>query len=296
MKQKYCAEGDIGNVDNEWKEKLPESIKDWGEVRDSKSEDSFWEQMGNMRSMMGQSIRIPTEDASKEDMAAFDKRLIEKVPSLMRKPDMDDTDVMDAFYNQLGRPEEAKAYTAPELKAPDGIVLQDELAESFKGIAYKHGLSQKQYEGVIKDYTQNSIEIAEQDLSEQKSSMAALNSEWGMKFEPNMEKAEAVRLKYFNDVIPNLSVAGVDTIKAFTNIAEKFGSEGSQNLIEETREHTNVVAPAEAQERLSEILGNKEHAYWNAHDSAHKMAVEKVLALTKQANPKMSANVDDLRS
>ena len=296
MKQKFCAEGDIGGMDGKWKEKLPEAIKDWGEVRDSKSEDSFWEQMSNMRSMMGQSIRIPTEDASKEDMAAFDKRLIEKVPSLMRKPDMDNVEVMDAFYTQLGRPEEAKKYDVPELKAPEGITLQDGLAEDFKGIAYKHGLTQKQYEGVVQDYTQNSIDVVEQQITEQKSEMAALNSEWGMKFEPNMEKAEAVRSKYFGDVVSSLDVAGADTIKAFTNIADKFGAEGSQNLIEATREQTNLVAPAEAQERLSESLGNKEHAYWNAHDSAHKQAVDKVLLLTKQANPKMSSNVDDLRS
>lgn len=298
MKQKFCAEGDdIGSAVNDvWKKHLPEGIKDWGEVRDSKSEDSFWEQMSNMRSMMGQSIRIPTDDASKEDKDAFNQRLMEKVPNLMQKPDADNADVMDAFYSQMGRPEESGKYNAPELSAPEGIILQDGLADSFKGIAYKHGLSQKQYEGVVKDYTASTVEVAQAQLNGQMDAMKELNNEWGMKFDGNMEKAEAVRVKYFNDVIPNLAMAGADTVKAFTNIAERFGSEGSQNLIEETREHTNVVAPSEAQERLNEILNNKDHDYWDAHAPAHQQAVDKVVTLTKQANPKMSTDVNDLRT
>jgi len=157
-------------------------------------------------------------------------------------------------------------------------------------------LSQKQYEGVIKDYTASSVEIAQGELVEQQKSMKGLNDEWGMKFEGNMEKAEAVRVKYFNDVIPNLAIAGADTVKAFVNIADRFGKEGSSNLIEETREHTNVVAPIEAQERLNEILSNKEHPYWVAQDPAHQQAVDKVVELTKQAHPKMSTDVNDLRS
>jgi len=134
MKQKYCAEGDIGTSDNAWKDTLPEGVKDWGEVRDSKSEDSFWEQMSNMRSMMGQSIRVPTDDASKEDKAAFNQRLMEKVPNLMQKPDADNADVMDAFYNQMGRPEEAAKYDAPELSAPEGITYKMNLRIALKAL------------------------------------------------------------------------------------------------------------------------------------------------------------------
>jgi len=296
VKQKLCNEDDIGGTDNEWRENLPEGVRDWGEVQDSKSEDSFWSQMSNMRSMMGQSIRIPTDDASKEDLAAFNQRLMEKVPNLMQKPDIDNIEVMDVFYEQMGRPKESAAYNAPELKAPEGIVLQDGLAENFKGIAHKHGLSQKQYEGVIKDYTDSTIVQAELDLSQHQTGMKDLNDEWGMKFDSNMEKAEAIRSKYFSDVMPNLGVAGAEAIKAFSNLADKFGKEGSGNLInEERKEHSDKVAPAEAKERLNDILSNREHAYWDASDPAHKQAVDKVLDLTKAANPDMSTNAEDLR-
>ena len=297
MKQKYCAEDDIGGTGDEgkWKESLPEGVKDWDEVKNS-TEDSFWEQMINMRSRMGQSIRIPGEDASKEDKAAFDTRLMEKVPTLMHKPDTDDSDVMNDFYTQMGRPTEAKSYSVPELTAPDGIVLQEGLADSFKDIAFKHGLSQKQYEGVVKDYSDSTVIQAQSELGQHQDEMKGLNDEWGMKYDGNMEKAEAIRVKYFSDVVPNLNIAGAATVKAFSDIADRFGKEGADGLIEATREHTNYVAPAEASDRLNEILSNKEHAYWNAHDPAHSQAVEKVLKLTKMANPSMSTDINDLKS
>lgn len=299
VKQKLENESGSGGdgANDNWRDMLPDEIKDWNEVKEAKDADSFWNQMQNMRSFMGQSIRIPGEDASKEDKAAFNTRLQEKVPTLMPRPDEDNDEVMQAFYNQMGRPAEAKAYKVPELTAPDGIVLQEGLPESFKPIAYRHGLNQKQYEGVVKDYTNSTVEQAQAQLAEHQAGMKALNDEWGMKYDPNIEKAEAIRSKYFKDVIPNLNLAGADTIKAFTRIADRFGQEGAQELIESTRtEHSNAVAPAEAQERLTEILSNSDHAYWDAHDPAHKQAVDKVLQLTKMANPKLSRNPDNMRA
>ena len=106
-----------GAVDDSWKGTLPDSVKDWNEVKEAKSADSFWEQMQNMRSFMGQSIRVPGEDASKDDKAAFNTKLMEKVPSLMQKPDFDNDEVMQAFYSQMGRPEEAEVYDLKTHKA-----------------------------------------------------------------------------------------------------------------------------------------------------------------------------------
>ncbi len=300
VKQKWCAEdpGDGGgggvSFDNAWREDLPENIRDWNEVKQSTSAESFWEQMANMRSMMGQSIRIPTSDASKEDQAAFNQRLMEKVPNLMQKPDATDETVMAAFYDQMGRPEKSDDYSAPTLEAPDGITLQEGLAADFKAIAHKYGLNQKQYEGVLKDYTQNSIDAAQVGVDQHKAGMKALTDEWGAKYDDNYERAEAVRAKYFGDVVPTLDIAGAETVKAFAGIAERFGSEGSQALIEANRSDPGgAMVPAEAAERLNDILSNKDHAYWHADDPANKQAREKVNSLTKMANPQMSQDKQD---
>lgn len=292
-----ASTGAGAEVDDSWKASLPDNVKDWNEVKEAKSPESFWEQMQNMRSFIGQSIRVPGEDASKEDRAAFNEKLMEKVPNLIQKPDIENDEVMQSFYNQMGRPAEVTGYKAPEISAPDGIMLQEDLPDTFKGIAHRYGLTQKQYEGVIKDYTQNTIDQAEDQLNHHRTAMKGLNDEWGMKYDSNIKKAEAIRATYFNDVVPNLDVAGADTVKAFANIAERFGKEGANQLIENTRsEPSNSVVPEEAQNRLDDILRNRDHAYWNASDPGHQRAVDKVVELTKMANPKSSRNVDDLRS
>lgn len=295
VKQKYCAEFDEDDA-VAWKENLPDAIKGWDEVKNAKDSDSFWTQMSNMRSMMGQSIRIPTDDAGKDALKEFDERLMNKVPSLMRKPDFDDDEVMESFYRQMGRPEEKEKYVSPELDAPDGIILQEGLADDFKGIAFKHGLTQKQYEGVVKDYSTSSVNVAQGQLESHQQGMSELSKEWGAAFDQNIERADAIRSKYFNDVIEDINLAGAPIVKAFNSIAERFGKEGSSNLIEEKINRSNVLAPAEAKERLNEILSNKEHAYWVAQDPAHNDAVDKVVSLTKLAHPDMEESTDKLRA
>jgi hypothetical protein len=295
MKQKYCAEF---NEDDAvaWKESLPNEIKDWDEVKNAKDSDSFWTQMSNMRSMMGQSIRIPTEDAGADVLKEFDDRLMTKVPSLMRKPDFEDDEVMASFYQQMGRPEDKEKYVAPELSAPEGIVLNESLAGDFKDIAFNHGLSQKQYEGVVKDYTASSVDVAQSQLEAHQQGMSELNKEWGAAFDQNIDRAEAIRSKYFGDVVEDINLAGAPIVKAFNSIAERFGKEGSDNLIQEAIPRSNILAPAEAKERLNEILGNKDHAYWSAQDPAHKDAVDKVVSLTKLAHPDMTESTEKLRA
>ncbi len=290
-----AADGMTG--DDTWKGALPDDIQTWNEVKEAKSPDAFWDQMKNMRSFIGQSIRVPTNDASKEDRAAFNSKLMEKVPDLMPKPNADDPEQMAAFYSANGRPDEAAKYNAPDISAPDGIILQEGMPDMFKDIAHRYGLSQKQYEGVVKDYSTVSAEQAQVELSAHQEAMKGLTGEWGVKYDANMEKAEAIRSKYFADVVPSLNMAGADTVKAFANIAERFGPEGAKELITETQAPSaDLHAPEEAQLRLDEILGNPEHAYWNKADPGNAKAIERVVKLTSMANPSMSTKQDAFRS
>jgi len=290
--------GDGMTGDDGWKGGLPEDIQNWNEVKEAKSSEVFWDQMKNMRSFIGQSIRVPTSDASKEDRAAFNTKLMEKVPDLMPKPNMDDPEQMAAFYSANGRPDEAAKYNAPDITAPEGIILQEGMPDMFKDIAHRHGLSQKQYEGVVKDYSTVSAEQAQVELSAHQDAMKGLTGEWGVKYDANMEKAEAIRSKYFADVVPSLGMAGADTVKAFANLAERFGPEGAKELITQTQEAgaVDLHAPEEAQTRLDEILGNPEHAYWNKADPGNAKAIERVVKLTAMANPSMSTKKDEFRT
>ena len=57
------------------------------------------------------------------------------------------------------------------------------------------------------------------------------------------------------------------------------------------------MTPPDAQLALEEILGNRQHPYWNPHmGQSHEAAKTRVLELTKLANPEASTDINDLRA
>ena len=137
---------------NTWSEALPPDVREWDEVKNSDAPEKFWEQMVNMRSRMGQSIRIPSSDAGDQDRAEFYKKLQEKVPGLMPTPDFEKEDSLVDLYTRMGRPAEAKEYKNPEFLKSKGEKVEGygkEFVESFKDVAFKLGLSQKKFEEAL---------------------------------------------------------------------------------------------------------------------------------------------------
>jgi hypothetical protein len=89
----------------------------------------------NLEKTLGNSVRIPGEDAKPEDVAKF--------------------------WSKVGRPEKAEEYKAPEgYKVPDGGV---DLVPWFQQIAHKHNLPAKAFEGVVGEFTSHMQELASQE-------------------------------------------------------------------------------------------------------------------------------------
>ena len=279
----------------EWLNSIPENIRDWDEVKNSDTPEKFWGQMENMRSFLGQSIRIPGEDAGAQQQQEFYDKLINKVPDLMIRPKDDDPDAMQTLYRQLGQPEKADDYRLPEIDVPEGIPVDEDALKAFAPIAHKHGLSQKQFEGVLKDYNEGQLQGVLQQRSDYQKGMQELRSEWGLTFDDNMQKADRVRQAFLGDDVTSIEGMPPGIIRGLAKIADQFGGEGSNDLISSAGK-AGVVAPAEAKAQVNEIMGNREHAYWNASDPGHADAVKKVIALMKQANPDSSTDINDLRA
>lgn len=60
---------------------------------------------------------------------------------IIKLPGADNPDGMADVYNRLGRPEEASGYV---FDAPEGVPMNDDLVESFRGFAHEKGLSSGQ--------------------------------------------------------------------------------------------------------------------------------------------------------
>ena len=284
-----------GQQSQDWREFLPEDVRGWDEVKNSDTPEKFWDQVKNMRSFLGQSIRVPGPDASREAKEQFYQKLMDKVPELMPRPNPEDEDAVKAIFRQLGQPEAKDDYKVPEIEVPEGVELNTDLQEAFREIAHRNGLTQKQFEGVFKEFTQKSLEQVMAQQQQQQQAMAELKKEWGLKFDDKVKLAEKVHQHFFKEVIPDLQAVNPATLKALAAIGEQFGGEGNSALADGSTDDGTLV-PMEAKMRLNEILSNREHPYWNASDPAHADAVKLVVELTKQAHPELPTSADNMRA
>lgn len=275
-----------------WSDSLPEDVRGWDETKNSDTPEKFWDQMVNMRSHLGQSIRIPSADAGDEDRAAFHKKLQEKVPGLMATPDFDKDETMADLYGKMGRPKDAKDYVVPEFKDSKGNVIKGagaKLAESFKEQAFKAGLSQKKYEDVLSSVLGQSITAHEAATTLQQEDVAKLAETWGTAHERNsnivstfLKQTDAP--KAVMDAL-EAGAMGSETMIWVHNLASKAVGKQS-DFQNDANNNTGVITPEDATLKISEIRNNPKHAYHNKMDPGNKAAKAYVRELYLAKNPK----------
>lgn len=291
--------GDGAGGDDNWADSLPEDVRSWDEVTNSDSPDKFWKQMSDMRNHLGQSIRIPSEDAGEDDWKKFNEKLIAKVPGLMPKPNLDDEQAMSTLLRSLGHPEKEDGYVVPEIKPEGDVELDLKPIDVFKPIAHKHGLTQRQFEGIVKDMSAANIQQAQEAKKVHDQNVKARMDEWGQAHDKNMDIIQNIAdqtnaPENLKAAIRNGSV-NKETAVWMLDVAHKLsGTEGINITVDRTR--ANTITPSEATSRINEIMNNRQHPYWDAGHPQHKQAVENMLKLQKAANPQASTDVNDLRS
>ena len=253
-----------------WKEQLPETVREWDEAKNSESAEAFFDQIKNMRSTLGQSLRIPGEDASDEARQAFHTKLTEKVPGLIRIPGEDDAEGLTSLYSQLGTPETFEGYEA------------DEAFASLRETAHGAKLTKKQFKALTDKLMADRGTAKETTTTEHAKSITDLKTLWGQAYNDKLAAAQLIRDQYF-PFAPSGEELGADTIKAFAALGEQMAGESKGLQTEGTVQ--GAMTPAEAQLRISEILNNKKHPYWMPRDPGNKAAREKMTQLNKFAYP-----------
>lgn len=255
-----------------WKDDLPEKVRDWDEVKNAETPEAFFDQISNMRSAMGQSLRIPGDDASEETHKAFHTKLTEKVPGLVQVPGDDDTEGQTALYRRLGAPETFEGYETGD----------DVVALSLREAAFASGLSKKQFSKVIERLVTGRAAAKEEADTLHTTGRQTLKEEWGQAFEGKMNTAELIRNQYFA-FSPEMDKLSADTVKAFVKLGEQMVGEAEG--FKTVGEQIGVMTPSEAQLKISEIMNNKQHPYWIPRDPGNKAAREKMTKLNKYAYP-----------
>jgi hypothetical protein len=188
--------------------------KDWTEVGPTLAKGYV-----ETKKMVGGSLKIPKEDATPEEQAAF--------------------------YTALGRPETPDKYavTVPEfpedvpnpLTGKGPITLDPVVFKDFLGRAHEIGLSPKQAQGVMDWYGQYILNTAdkftEAAAQHRKVAEVTLKKEWGASYQRNVNLAkQAVRDLFADD--PQLALAVEDAgnnialLKGLVRIGERMMEHG----------------------------------------------------------------------
>lgn len=279
--------GGGGGQDSDWKDSLPDELKTDASLLDVPDVATLAKRFVDTKAMVGNSFRVPGEGAGKEDWDKFTKNLMDKVPNLMYKPDASDKEALETIYDQMGRPEKPEEYEVPEID-DQGLTLNMDMADPFKQIAHKYGLNKQQYQGVIKDLTEVSINAALESRSNVDADVKSLVDEWGMAYERNKSAAIAIAKQTgAPENIVNLVSSATppsELVKYFYGLSASLKGEGL-NLSGDQGSGGHLT-PTEAQEQMSEMRRNPDHPLNVVSDPGHANALARYKGLAKYAYPK----------
>ena len=109
--------------------------------------------------------------------------------SINMPTDASTPDEKSAFYQKMGRPDNAEGYTLPQLT--EGQVFDDAFLGSMRTVAHESGVSDKQFGGLMEKYMayQEQIEDAKIAASnaEAETTTQELQKEWVGDYDKNME-------------------------------------------------------------------------------------------------------------
>lgn len=173
------------------------------------------------QSMIGGSVRVPTDTSTDEERAEF--------------------------FSKLGRPESPDKY---DFQIPEGVSVEGATKENFAAfqkLCFENGLSNKQYAAVmggwadiVKNLNEKGDAVRKEIFENSKKTLSAPN-EWGDQYQPKYDATMKLIDKL--QIRPHLEAAGVlnmpEVLKAFNSIVDdgretglKGGGESGGNSAE----------------------------------------------------------------
>lgn len=244
---------------------------------------------------LGTSIRIPSQEASDDDVTAFHNKLIAKVPGLIPTPDKEQPGTIDIFLKALGKPEAADDYEVP---APEGIIATDQQINLIKKTAHEVGMTQDQVTGFLTKMYEQELDQATVHEADLQTEMINLKKEWGVTFDKKMESLtnnlllseapEGLTASIKAQKIDGATVKWLDTL---------FGKLGDTTVLDpDPTLDAGDIVPEEAAERANEVRAKLMKGDISPTSKEYQNLLTKLLKYEKMANPDASSDFNDLRA
>jgi hypothetical protein len=191
-------------------------------------------------------------------------------------------------FHKLGLPKDVKDYA---LDIPKEAGLDEGFIEKFKEAALGAGVMPKSAKALLEWYSKAADETVRQtkEVAETKNKelLEGLKKDWGTAYDRNLQAAR-LAIKDFadEDTVKYLNESGLSKNVQLLKLFSKVGLATKEPELRAGAERGgNVMAPKEAQEKVSAIYGNPSHPYWNKNHPSYHNAVKEVADLMAMVHP-----------
>jgi hypothetical protein len=198
---------------------------------------------------------------------------------LLKLPDENNADEVNAFYKKLGRPDKAEDYKFEIAEGQD-----DAIAKAIAPELFKIGLSQKQAAAIYKTLETAKIEQGKAAEAAAIKAEEDLKSEWGSNYDNNLKAAQqAAKIAGVTPEQIEALQKATDyktVMNIFKNLASKFGEDVLRGA-GDNRQSRFTLTPQQAREKIEQLKSNAE---WVAKmNSGDKAALQEYDELAKIA-------------
>ena len=251
---------------SDWRDGLSPDVRNG--LGDVQSVEDLAKGYVSAQQMIGNSVRIPSQEAGQEDWDKFYGKFSD-IPGLARYNPED----LSSLYEAAGRPADPKGYNIEG--AP----------EDFLQAAHEAGLNRQQAEALLQfdQGLNDQQESAEHDAIN--NGINTLRQEWGHAFDRKVEEGQRA-VSFLEQTAPGLSDAldatGAGNHPAIIKVFQALGANLSEGQgFAGTHAGNSGMTPAEAKAQIAEIQNNPSHPY----HSGDEASLEKFLELHRFANP-----------
>ena len=240
-----------------WLESIPEEYRDKPAFTKYKSLDEFAKGYDNVNKMVGNSVRIPTEDSNDEEI--------------------------NEFYSKLGRPESGDKYSYERPEMPEGVPYSEDAEKAFFQLAHSKGLTQDQASSILDYYNQftvNSTIDQKREADElYAKGEADLKKVWGIKgYENNVAIAQRAVREYGDEELDKLlTETNLGNNPAVIKAFYKIGSKLQEAKPLDSDYNSSFLDKSQATSEIDGMIKNKNHkfhdAYWDTKHPEHKEAL-----------------------
>lgn len=269
-------------------EQIDEKYRDHPSLKDFDNVGALAKSYVETKAMIGNSMRIPSEDAGPEAYSEFINSLVTKVPTVMVKPDFTEPKQSDEFYATMGVPDDMAKYENPE----DTALIPDVEAE-IRAIALKAKMTPFQYKTFIAELATREAETTTNLTAKRDGDFSALAGKWGTTHDARIEAAKKTNEEYFpGRPFEQLNTAEIEGLYA---ISESVTGKGATVATQAGGEISTGMTPAEATERAAEIMKRIHNPNSGlSHDEKIALSHKRIDLLVKHAG--MEGSLDSLKA